>query len=70
MNFKGIQRRIQKLAAAPSEASVACQAEEALRHWRETGEFSYPDGRPVPIAVYQHIIAPAAPPEQRSGLRT
>jgi hypothetical protein len=57
MNFKGIKRRIQKLAAASVEAvPVDCQAEEAVRHWRETGDFSFPDGRRVPIAVYRHII--------------
>jgi len=57
MNFKGIKRRIEKLAAASAEAvPVAWQAEEVVRHGRETGEFSSPDGRQVPIAVYRHII--------------
>jgi hypothetical protein len=56
MNYKGIERRIQKLVAASSEVSVAYQAEEILRHWRETGEFSCPDGSRVPIAVYRQII--------------
>jgi hypothetical protein len=57
MNFKGIKRRIQKLAAASVEAvPVDCQAEEVVRHWRETGEFSCPDGSRVPIAVFWQII--------------
>jgi hypothetical protein len=56
MNGKGIERRIQKLVAASSEVSVACPAEEILRHWRETGEFSCPDGSRVPIAMFRQII--------------
>jgi hypothetical protein len=56
MNCKGIERRIQKLEAASSEVPVAYQAEEILCHWRETGEFSCPDGSQVPIAVYRQII--------------
>ena len=66
MNFKGIKQRIEKLAAA-TEVPVAYQAEQVVRHWRETGEFSFQDGGRVPIAVFRHIIAPAALAEQRSG---
>jgi hypothetical protein len=36
---------------------------------RETGEFSFPDGGRMSIAVFRHIIATAVPPEQGSGLR-
>jgi hypothetical protein len=46
MNFKALKRRIEKLAAASlsSEGSLARQSEDVLRHWRETGELSYPRG--------------------------
>ena len=48
MNFKRINRRIQKLEAAFAEAvPVACQVEEVLRPWRETGEFSRRKTRPT-----------------------
>ncbi len=56
MNRKAIERRIQKLVAASSEASAAYQAEEILRHWRETGEFSYPDGSRVSVEVFREIV--------------
>ena len=57
MNFKGIKRRIEKLAAASAEdVPVDYQAEEVVRHWRETGEFSFPDGRRVPVEVFRHIV--------------
>ena len=57
MNFKAIKRRIQKLTAASSEGSVACQAEKVLRHWRETGELSYPDGSQISVEVFRQITA-------------
>jgi hypothetical protein len=58
-NFKGIQRRIQRLAASSEapEAPVADQAAEVLRHWRETGELSHPDGGRISLAVYRQIVA-------------
>jgi hypothetical protein len=57
MNLKGIKRRIEKLAAAAAEeAPVAYQAEQVVRHWRETGEFSFPDGRRISVEVFRHII--------------
>jgi hypothetical protein len=47
MNFRGNNRRIEKLAAASAEAvPMACQAGEVVRQWRETGEFSFPDKSP------------------------
>jgi hypothetical protein len=58
MNFKGIKRRIDKLAAA-SKLPVAYQAEELVRHWCETGEFSYPDGSRVSVEVFRHIVGTA-----------
>jgi hypothetical protein len=64
MNFKGIKRRIQKLAAA-SEVSVAYQAEEVLRHWRETGELGYPDGRRISVEVFRKVTEAAAPDSYR-----
>ena len=68
MNLKGIKRRIEKLAAV-SELSVDYQAEQVLRHWRETGHLSNPDGRPMSVEVFRRVMATAAPPEQGSGLR-
>jgi len=63
MNFNGIKRRIEKLAAAAAEdVPVAYQAAEVLRHWRETGEFSFPDGSRVPIEVYRHIVGVSTRP--------
>jgi hypothetical protein len=56
MNLKAIKRRIEKLAAA-SEGSVVYQAEEVLRHWRETGELSNPDGSRISVAVFRQITA-------------
>jgi hypothetical protein len=56
MNCKGIERQIQKLVAALSEVSLAYEAEEILRDWRETGEFNCPDSSRVPITVYRQII--------------
>ena len=55
-NFKGIQRRIQRLAASSQapEAPVAEQAVECLRYWRETGEF--PAGGRISLAVYRQIV--------------
>jgi hypothetical protein len=57
-NFKGIQRRIQRLAGSSEapEAPVANQAAEVLRHWRETGELSHPDGGRISLAVYRQIV--------------
>jgi hypothetical protein len=54
MNFKAIKRRIEKLAAA-SEGSVVYQAEDVLRHWRETGELSYPDGSRISVEMFRQI---------------
>ena len=69
MNLKGIKRRIEKLAAASAEAvPVAYQAEQVLRHWRETGHLSKPDGSPMSVEVFRRVMATAAPPEQGSGL--
>jgi hypothetical protein len=57
MNFKGIRRRIEKLAGASAEeVPVAHQAEQVLRHWRETGQLSNPDGSRVSVEVFRHII--------------
>jgi hypothetical protein len=61
MNFKGIKQRIEKLAAA-TEVPVAYQAEQVVRHWRETGDLRFPDRRRVPIAVFRHIIGAAVRP--------
>ena len=58
MNFEGIKRRIEKLAtAAGEEPPVACQAEQVVRHWRETGELSNPDGSRISVAVFRQITA-------------
>jgi hypothetical protein len=54
MNFKAIKRRIEKLAAA-SEAPAAYQPEDVLRHWRETGRLSYPDGSRISVEVFRQI---------------
>jgi len=54
MNFKALKRRIEKLAAA-SEAPAAYQPEDVLRHWRETGELSYPDGSRISVEVFRQI---------------
>jgi hypothetical protein len=68
MNFEGIKRRIEKLAtAAGEEPPVAYQAEQVVRHWRETGVLSLPDGRRVPLEVFRHIVAPATPRESGVG---
>ena len=69
MNYKGIERQIQKLVASSSqisEVSVAYQAEQALRHWRETGEFSCPDGSRVAVEVFREVIraSPSSSPER------
>jgi hypothetical protein len=70
MNFKGIKRRIEKLAAASAEeVPVACQAEQVVRHWRKTGHLSNPDGSRISVEVFRRVIATAATPEQGSGLR-
>ena len=68
MNFKGIKRRIEKLAAA-SELPVDYQAEQVVRHWRKTGQLSNRDGSRISVEVFRRVIATAAPPEQGSGLR-
>lgn len=65
MSFKGIKRRIQKPAAAP-EVPVAYQAAEVVRHWRETGEFSFPDGSRVSLALYREIIGTTTPASERN----
>jgi hypothetical protein len=57
VNFKGIERRIQKLVAASSEVSAATTQRKSCAIGRATGEFSCPDGSRVPIAVYRQIIA-------------
>ena len=54
MNFKALKRRVEKLAAA-SEAPAGYQPEDVLRHWRETGELSYPDGSRISVAVFRQI---------------
>ena len=54
MNFKALKRRIEKLAAA-AEAPAAYQPEDVLRHWRETGELSYPDGSRISVEVFRQI---------------
>ena len=54
MNFKALKRRIEKLAAA-SEVPAAYQAEDVLRHWRETGELSHPDGSRISVEVFRQI---------------
>jgi hypothetical protein len=54
MNLKALKRRIEKLAAA-SEAPAAYQPEDVLRHWRETGKLSYPDGSRISVEVFRQI---------------
>jgi len=56
MNFKALKRRIEKLAAA-SEVAAAYQPEDVLRHWRETGQLSYPDGSRISVEVFRQITA-------------
>jgi hypothetical protein len=56
MNFKAIRRRIEKLTTA-SEAPVAYQPEDVLRHWRETGELSYSDGSRFSVEVFRQVMA-------------
>ena len=54
MNFKGIKRRIEKLAAA-SELPVDYQAEQVVRHWRKTGQLSNRDGSRISVEVFRQI---------------
>ncbi len=55
MSLKQIGRRIEKLEASTG-VNISDQAEEALRHWADTGEFGLPDGSPVPLAVFDEVM--------------
>jgi hypothetical protein len=54
MNFKALNGGIEKLAAA-SEVPAAYRPEDVLRHWRETGRLSYPDGSRISVGVFRQI---------------